>query len=409
MHKLIQHMKGDRTLWAIIAMLGIFSFLPVYSASTNLVYVVSNGSTTSGNLIKHAILLLLGFIIVYVTHKIPYRYFSGLSVIMIPIIIVLLGYTLFQPQDIDPETKKKVILAARWIKIPFVGFKFQTSTLASVILMIYVARYFARNKDNKINFKESILPLWLPVIVVIGLIFPANFSTAALLFVMVIMLSFLGNYPLKYIIGIGLFGIGMIVVFILTVKAFPSKFENSRVQTWLNRYENFSDKSGGGDQLQSHRSKVAIYSGSITGKGPGKSMIKNLLPQSSSDFIFSIIVEEYGLLGAVFLLIMYLLLLFRIVIIATKTVTIFGTLAVLGVGIPIIFQAFTNMAVAVGLFPVTGQPLPLISAGGTSIWMTCFAIGIILSVSAAKGEDLTKINKAIDTDNPLDVLHEAIG
>ncbi|MCF6351061.1 MAG: FtsW/RodA/SpoVE family cell cycle protein [Flavobacteriaceae bacterium] len=401
MNNIFQHIKGDRTIWAIIAMLAIFSFLPIYSASTNLVYVVSNGTTT-GHLIKHAILLSLGFIIIYTTHKIPYRYFSGLSVIMIPIVLVLLAYTLFQPRNQD------AIMAARWISVPFTSFKFQTSTLAGVILMIYIARYFARNKDKKIEFKQSIVPLWLPIIAVISLILPANFSTAAILFVMVIMLTFFGNYPIKYILGILSLGIVMLLFFIITIKAFPKNFKNSRVQTWVNRIDNYSDKDSK-ENYQSHKAKVAVYSGGITGKGPGKSIQKNFLPQASSDFIYAIIAEEYGLIGALFLIVLYLLLLFRVVIVATKTKTIFGTLAVLGVGIPIIFQALTNMAVAVGLFPVTGQPLPLISAGGTSIWMTCFAIGIILSVSAAKGEDITKINKDIDTDNPLDVLHKAIG
>ncbi len=401
MNNIFTHIKGDRTIWAIITMLAIFSFLPVYSASTNLVYVVSNGTTT-GHLLKHAVLLLLGFIIIYATHRIPYRYFSGLSVIMIPIVLVLLAYTLFQPRN------ENAIMAARWISVPFTSFKFQTSTLAGVILMIYVARYFARNKDKKIEFKQSILPLWLPVAAVLGLIFPANFSTAALLFVMVIMLAFFGNYPIKYIFSIAAMGIVVLVLFILIVKAFPESFKNSRVQTWINRVENFSDK-GSKEQYQSFKAKVAVYSGGIKGKGPGKSIQKNFLPQSSSDFIYAIIAEEYGLIGALALIVLYLLLLFRIVIVATKTETIFGTLAVLGVGIPIIFQALTNMAVAVGLFPVTGQPLPLISAGGTSIWMTCFAIGIVLSVSAAKGEDVSKINKEKETDNPLEVLHEAIG
>jgi cell division protein FtsW len=358
---------------------------------------VSNGTTT-GHLIKHAILLLLGFFIIYATHKIPYKYFSGLSVILIPIVWVLLGYTLLQPRDTSG------IMAARWISVPFTSFKFQTSTLAGVILMLYVARYFAKNKDHKIDFKESIIPLWLPVIAVIGFIFPANFSTAAILFSMVVMMAFLGNYPIKYLVLIGITGITLVFLFILTVKAFPESFKNSRVQTWLNRIESYSDKDSK-ENYQSFKAQVAIYSGGIQGKGPGKSIQKNFLPQSSSDFIYAIIAEEYGLLGAVILLSMYLLLLFRIVIIATKTETIFGTLAVLGVGIPIVFQALINMAVAVGLLPVTGQPLPLISAGGTSIWMTAFALGIILSVSAAK----EKSDKKNDTDNPLDVLHETIG
>ncbi len=400
MNNILKNISGDRTIWAIIGALGIFSFLPVYSASTNLVYVVSNGTTT-GHLIKHAVLLLLGFIIIYATHKIPYRYFSGLSVIMIPVVLVLLAYTLFQPRDAN------TIMAARWISVPFTGFKFQTSTLAGVILMIYVARYFAKNKDTEILFKDSLLPLWIPVILILAFIFPANFSTAAILFVMVVMLAFLGNYPIKYLLLIGATGLVMVILFILTVKAFPDSFKNSRVQTWMNRIESYSEKDSQ-ENYQSYRAQVAIYSGGIQGKGPGKSIQKNLLPQSSSDFIYAIIAEEYGLIGAVAIISIYVLLLFRIVIIATKSESIFGTLAVLGVGIPIVFQALINMAVAVGLFPVTGQPLPLVSAGGTSIWMTSFAIGIVLSVSAAKEKEIIKNNDEI-TENPLDVLHEAIG
>jgi len=394
---LFKNLSGDKTIWAIIGFLGIFSFLPVYSASTNLVYVVSNGTTT-GHLIKHSILLLLGFLIIYATHKIPYKYFSGLSAIAVFIMPVLLAYTLLQPHNTNG------IMAARWISVPFTGFKFQTSTLAGVVLMVYVARYFAKNKDKKILFKESILPLWLPVILIIGFIFPANFSTAAILFTMVIMMAFFGNYPIKYLLLIGVSGIAIVLLFVLMVKAFPESFKNSRVQTWINRIESYSDKESK-ENYQSFKAQVAIYSGGIQGKGPGKSVQKNFLPQSSSDFIYAIIAEEYGLIGAVTLLLLYLLLLFRIVIIATKTETIFGTLAVLGLGIPIVFQALINMAVAVGLFPVTGQPLPLISAGGTSIWMTAFALGIILSVSAAK----EKQDNENDKDNPLDVLHETIG
>jgi cell division protein FtsW len=396
--KILQNIKGDRTIWAIIAVLAIFSFLPVYSASTNLVGVLGKG-TTLGYLLKHAMLLLLGFVIIYATHKIPYRYFSGLSVLLIPVVLVLLGYTLFQGNTISG------VNASRWINIPFVGIGFQTSTLASVVIMMYVARYLAKNKGKKILFKESILQLWIPVGIVLALILPANFSTTAIVFTMVLIIAFLGGYPLKYI-GV-IIGIGILIftLFILTAKAFPDTFKNSRINTWASRIENFSSANEE-ENYQAEKAKLAIASGEIQGKGPGKSVQKNFLPQSSSDFIYAIIVEEFGLIGAIVLIILYLGLLFRIVIVATKTETIFGTLLVLGVGIPIIFKALINMAVAVGLFPVTGQPLPLISTGGTAIWMTCFAIGIILSVSADRE---AKINKKNKDENPLDILHEAIG
>jgi len=395
-----KNIKGDRTIWAIIGALAIFSFLPVYSASTNLVYVAGKG-TTLGYLMKHALLLILGLGIVYATHKIPYRYFSGLSVLMLPVVILLLAYTLTQGTVIDGAN------ASRWIRIPLVGIGFQTSTLASVVLMIYVARYLARNKEKRITFKESVIYLWIPVGFVLALILPANFSTTAISFTMILLLCFLGGYPLKYLGAILGVGVLILSLFILTARVFPDAIKNSRVGTWSSRIENFVSGESE-DNYQAEKAKIAIASGEIYGKGPGKSVQKNFLPQSSSDFIYAIIGEEFGLIGAIMIIILYLGLLFRLVIIATKTDTIFGTLLVLGVGLPIIFQAMINMGVAVGLFPVTGQPLPLISTGGTSIWMTCFAIGIVLSVSAKNQDD--KINTVKkELDNPLDILHEAIG
>ena len=398
--RFFDNIKGDKTIWAIIAVLAIFSFLPVYSASTNLVYVAGKGSTL-GYLLKHAILLLLGFVIVYTTHRIPYRYFSGLSVLMLPVVILLLVYTLTQGTVIDGAN------ASRWISIPFIGLGFQTSTLAAVVLMIYVARYLARNKGKEITFKESFLYMWLPVGFVLALILPANFSTTAITFVMVVILVFLGGYPLKFIASILGVGILSLALFILTAKAFPDAMKNSRINTWSSRIENFASGESE-DNYQAEKAKIAIASGEIYGKGPGKSVQKNFLPQSSSDFIYAIIGEEFGLIGAILIIILFLGLLFRLVIIATKSLTIFGTLLCLGVGLPIIFQAMINMAVAVGLFPVTGQPLPLISTGGTSIWMTCFAIGIVLSVSASDKE-VAAIKHKETLENPLDILHEAIG
>jgi cell division protein FtsW len=398
--RFFDNIKGDKTIWAIIAVLAIFSFLPVYSASTNLVYVAGKGSTL-GYLLKHAILLLLGFVIVYTTHKVPYRYFSGLSVLMLPVVILLLVYTLAQGTVIDGAN------ASRWISIPFIGIGFQTSTLAAVVLMIYVARYLARNKEKEISFKESFLYMWMPVGLVLILILPANFSTTAITFFMVVLLSFLGGYPVKFIATILGVGVLSLVLFILTAKAFPESMKNTRINTWSSRIENFASGESE-DNYQAEKAKIAIASGEIYGKGPGKSVQKNFLPQSSSDFIYAIIGEEFGLIGAILIILFFLGLLFRIVIIATKSTTIFGTLLCLGVGLPIIFQAMINMGVAVGLFPVTGQPLPLISTGGTSIWMTCFAIGIVLSVSASDKEIVTGKQKD-EIENPLDILHEAIG
>jgi cell division protein FtsW len=395
MKTIFKHIKGDKTIWAIFAVLAILSFMPVYSASTNLVYVVGSGSTL-GYLVKHMVLLIMGFGIIYGVHKIPYRYFSGASVIMLPIVIILLIFTLTQGTTIGGAN------ASRWINIPFVGIGFQTSTLAGLVLMVYVARYLARNKEKEIKFKESLFQLWLPVAAVLILILPANFSTTAIIFVMILMVAFIGGYPIKYIAFILGMGLLALTFFVLVSKAFPDVMSN-RVQTWENRIESFSNPDEK-DAYQVEKAKIAIATGGPVGVGPGKSVQKNFLPQSSSDFIYAIIIEEYGLAGGLLIISIYFLLFFRMFVVIRKTTTIFGTLLVVGVGCPIIFQATINMAVATNLFPVTGQTLPLISSGGTSIWMTCFALGMILSVSASKEET----EEDILDDNPLNILHETI-
>jgi len=394
--KLLQNIKGDKAIWAITALLAIFSFLPVYSASSNLVYVVGNG-TTFGHLVKHAVLLVLGFGIIYGIHKIPTNFFKGLSLIALPIILVLLVFVIAQGTN-SGETN-----SSRWIRIPLVGLGFQPSNLAAVVLMVYVARYLSKIKQLKVSFTESILPLWLPVFLVVVLILPANFSTAGIIFSMVLVLCFLGGYPTKYLLGIVATGLVCLTLFIVTAKAFPDLFPN-RVDTWMSRIDSFNSPEDTEANYQIERAKIAIASGGILGKGAGKSVQKNFLPQSSSDFIYAIIVEEYGLVGGFALMFFYLFLLFRIVVVANGTETIFGKLLVLGVGIPIVFQAMINMAVAVELFPVTGQNLPLISSGGTSSWMTCLAIGIILSASNKSLVGNENAATDFDEHNPLDVL-----
>ncbi|TXE07255.1 cell division protein FtsW [Seonamhaeicola algicola] len=398
MQTLFKNIKGDRLIWAIVALLAIVSFLPVYSAASNLAYK-GGGSNTFAFFVKHFMHLFLGFAIMYGVHKIPYRYFKGLSLIMIPVVLVLLAITMMQGTVIDGAN------ASRWIQIPIVGMSFQTSTLAAVVLMVYVARYMSKIKDKKITFKESVLPLWLPAFLVLALILPSNFSTTAIIFLMVIVLVFLGGYPLRYLAVIIGSGLLMLTMFILVAKAFPDAMPN-RVDTWMSRIESFSNAEDTEADYQIEKAKIAIASGGINGVGPGKSRQKNFLPQSSSDFIFAIIIEEYGLIGGLFVMVLYMWLLFRIVIAAQKADTVFGKLLVLGVGLPIVFQALINMAVAVELFPVTGQTLPLISSGGTSIWMTCLALGIILSVSA-KREEIKEKEENIE-ENPLEILSETI-
>ncbi|HAV53509.1 MAG TPA: cell division protein FtsW [Aequorivita sp.] len=396
MKNIFNYIQGDKAIWGIVGLLALFSFLPVYSSSSNLAYLYGDGSTLP-YLLRHFSHLVLGFGILYGVHKIPYHYFRGLSIIAMPVIILLLIITMAEGTTIDGAN------ASRWIRLPFVGITFQTSTLAGVVLMTYVARYLSRIKDKTVTFKETILPLWVPVFIVLALILPANFSTTAIFFSMIVMLVFVGGYPLKYlgiILGAGLI---FLTLFVLTAKAFPGVFPN-RVDTWISRVENFSDDKDTEADYQIEKAKIAIASGGVAGLGPGKSVQKNFLPQSSSDFIYAIIVEEFGLLGGMFLMVLYLFLLFRIVVVAHKSTSVFGKLLVIGVGLPIVFRAMINMAVAVELFPVTGQNLPLISSGGTSIWMTCLALGMILSVSA-KREVVAKEEKE---ENPLDILSETI-
>ena len=393
----INFIKGDRMIWAIVALLAIFSFLPVYSAASNLAYSSGDGQTFN-YFIKHFIHLFLGFSIIYGFHKIPYIYFRGLSIFMFPVIIILLIVTLLQGNLIDGAN------ASRWIHVPVVGFTFQPSTIASLVMMIFVARYLSKICNQKISFKKSILPFWLPILLVLILILPANFSTTAIIFSMILIISYIGGYPLKYLINIAVTGIILLSIFIFTAIKFPEAFPN-RVDTWTNRIVNFIGEDEKREDYQIEKAKIAISSGGIYGLGPGKSTQKNFLPQSSSDFIYAIIIEEYGLLGGLFLLLLYLLLLFRIVIVAQKSDSIFGKLLTVAVGIPIVFQAIVNMGVAVELFPVTGQTLPLISSGGTSIWVTCMSIGIILSVSA-KREEIR--NNLKNSDNPLEILIDTL-
>jgi len=395
MQQIFKNIKGDRLIWAIVALLAILSFLPVYSAASNLAYRGSGGNTFTF-FVKHFVHLLLGFSIMYGVHKIPYRYFRGLSLVMIPIVLVLLTITILQGTTVEGAS------ASRWIT--FGGMSFQTSTLASVVLMVYVARYLSKMKDKAITFKSSVLPLWAPVFLILILILPSNFSTTAIIFTMVLVLVFLGGYPVKYLAIILGSGVLALTFFVLVAKMTDGPLK-VKVNTWENRIANYWNGEDTEADYQIEKAKIAIASGKIRGVGPGKSIQKNFLPQSSSDFIFAIIIEEYGLIGGFLIMLLYLWLLFRVVIVAQKADSVFGKLLVLGVGLPIIFQALINMAVAVELFPVTGQTLPLISSGGTSIWMTCLAIGIILSVSARR-EEIKQ--QEINDDNPLEILSETI-
>ncbi len=397
MKEILQSLKGDKGIWSFVALLGLFSFMPVFSASSNLAYMNHGTGNTISFLVKHAFHILIGFIIIYFAHRTPYHYFKRLSGGILLIVWLLLLYTLLKGQVIEGAN------ASRWLQIPFVDVSFQTSAAASIALMIYVAGYLSNYNVNPQSFAKSLLHLWLPVALVIGAILPANFSTAALMFSMVLMLVFVGRYPLKYIGVIVAIGITALTVFILTAKAFPDAFPN-RVDTWMSRIDSYLTDKPDEDDYQIEKAKIAIASGGWYGLGPGKSVQKNFLPQSSSDFIYAIIVEEYGLIGGAMILILYLLLFFRFIVAAHKANSLFGKLVVVGLGFPIIFQALVNMSVAVELLPVTGQTLPLISSGGSSIWMTCAAIGIIIGVTKKDEEIAEEISEKLRRDDVLQKL-----
>ncbi|WP_310380757.1 FtsW/RodA/SpoVE family cell cycle protein [Flavobacterium sp.] len=379
MKELINNLKGDKVIWSFVALLALFSFMPVFSASSNLAYMNHGTGNTISYLLKHLAHIFIGFVIIYWVHKVPFHYYRGISKIALPIVWILLAYTMIKGTVIAGAN------ASRWIQVPFIGITFQTSTVASIVLMLFVARYLSKKREEEITFQASLIELWLPVFITLIFILPSNLSTAALLFSMVLMLTFIGKYPLKYIGFIVGAGIASLLLFVLLAKAFPDAFPN-RVDTWISRIENFTSDKPGEDDYQIEKAKIAIATGGVYGLGPGKSVQKHFLPQSSSDFIYAIIVEEWGLIGGFGVLFLYLLLFFRFIVAAHKANSLFGKLLVVGLGFPMIFQAMINMAVAVELLPVTGQTLPLISSGGSSIWMTCIALGIIINVTKKEDE-----------------------
>ena len=378
---LIGSLKGDKIIWIVVLSLSIFSFLPVYSASSNF-----GVNLIFSSVFKHVAIIFIGIIIMYATHLIDYKYLRGLSLIILPLAILLLFITALQGNEIDGAN------ASRWISIPLINISFQPSSIASIFLLIYISNYISKNREKKLNFSNSFVKLWLPILFVVMLVLPSNFSTAFMIFSLCLILIFIGQYPIKNILLIVLSIVILATSFVGLSKKYPEMLPN-RVDTWSNRIENFINPSIDNDaNYQINRAKAAIATGSLFGVGAGKSSMKYILPQSTSDFIFSIITEEYGLFVSIIILLLYIILLFRIVIIAYKAKNSFGQLVSLAVGLPIVFQALINMGVAVQLFPVTGQPLPLISTGGTSIWTTFFAFGVLLSVSRNNQLEFSELN-----------------
>jgi cell division protein FtsW len=362
---LLSKTKGDIWIWLVVAFLSLVSLLAVYSSTGTLAYKFQSGNTEY-YLFKHLSLMVVGIGLMWAAHLLDYRYYSRIAQILLVISIPLLLYTLVFGNEINQ--------ASRWITIPFTGQTFQTSDLAKLALIMFLARELSRRQENIKDFKKSFLPIILAVGGVIGLIAPANFSTAIMLFGTCALIMLIGRISFKQMALTS-----VVVGIILTLVVFfgpRRETYRSRINTFLSSEQVDPDKS-----FQSDQSKIAIATGGIFGKGPGNSVQRNYLPHPYSDFIYSIIIEEYGLVGGAIIILVYLFFLYRSIRIITKAPKAFGALLACGLSFSLVIQAFANMAVAVNLMPVTGVPLPLVSMGGTSILFTSIAFGIILSIS----------------------------
>ena len=379
--KQLTYLKGDRVIWAIVFLLSLLSILVVYSSVVTLAHRYKQGNTEA-YLISHGFKIITGIIIMFFVHRLKYTIFSKVAQIGIFLVIPLLIFTLLKGVSAGE--------ASRWVEIPGLGLTFQSSDIAKIILLIFVARTLTIRKGQLDDFSSLFKYLLIPIGFICLLIFPANFSTSALLFSNCLFLMFVGRIKVKLILYIVGACVGFALLLGIVIYQFPDLIP--RGATWKARIENFS-KGDSKSNYQSEQAKIAIATGGVIGKGPGNSTQRAFLPQASSDFIYAIIIEEYGLFTGFIMLFLYMILLFRGIRILRDSEKTFGGLMAVGLSFSLVFQALINMAVAVNLFPVTGQPLPLVSMGGTSIWFTCIAIGIILSVSKSNEDSIGKSTK----------------
>ncbi len=368
-----KYFKGDKVIWLIVILLSIISLLAVYSSTGSLAYRFQGGNTTH-YFLRQFSFILAGLIVIFLTHLISYKVYSPISPALLYIAIPLLAVTLLFGTNINQ--------AARWLEVPGLGITIQTSDFAKLALIMYLARVLSIQNTQESEVKKVFFSIATPIVLVCLLILPANFSTALMLGVISWIMLFIGRVNLKFLFGLTGIAVVFLAVFIFVVLQTSTI---SRVQTWKNRIENFS-KSEGGENYQAQQSKIAIATGGLIGKGPGNSTQRNFLPHPYSDFIYAIIVEEYGVIGGVVILLLYLILLFRTGLIVKKAQRTFPAFLAVGLTLVIVFQAWVNMAVAVNLIPVTGQPLPLVSMGGTSMIFTSVAIGILLSISRSQSK-----------------------
>ncbi len=367
--------KGDKIMWGIILSLSLWGLLAVYSSTGALAYQ-KQGGRAEVYLVQQFAFLFVGFFIMLITHAVHYKYYLKFSKIILFSSYLLLVLTLLFGSSYND--------AARWLKIPFIGITFQTSDIAKVALILFVARELAIRQDSIKDFKKGFLPIIIHVGITCLLIAPANLSTALVLFSTCMVIMFIGRVSVKHIIYIGAPTIFLLSVGIVIVLNTPDKYlgDLGRVLTWKHRIENFNQPStNADDNFQNDHAKIAIANGGITGQGPGGSTERNYLPQAYADFIFAIITEEYGLMGAIFMMFLYLLFMYRAFRIVFRSPKAFGALLAVGLSFALVIQAILNMAIAVNLVPNTGLTLPLVSKGGTSIIITSFAFGLIMSVS----------------------------
>ena len=357
-------LKGDKTIWIIVFALSIFSIMVVYSAAG------------WADLTSHIVKLIIGLIAMYIVHLVPFKYFAKLGQIGYFTSIGLLLMVLVIGVSVND--------AARWLSVA--GLQFQPSDIAKLMVILFMARQISIHRDNLQGMKEFVWYVLAPLVIVCALILPNNFSTSALIFINGLVLMFVGKIKLNFIakvLGISFLAAGLIYGIARFIPELATKIM-PRSTTWVSRIDSFfinSDAEVMDEDYQKTQALVAIQNGSLFGAGPGKSTQRSILPYSESDFIFAIILEEYGLIGGASALLFYLILLFRAIRIFLKTESIFGSLTVIGLMFSLVFQALINMLVSVGIMPVTGQTLPLISMGGTSLVFTFIALGIILSVS----------------------------
>jgi cell division protein FtsW len=363
--------KGDRAIWGLVALFMVYSLLAVYSSSVSVAFKSYGGNTTYF-LRSQFFMLLLSLIIIVVVSYLSYRIYFSMAGIILIIAAGLLVLTFIFGARVNEAT--------RWLVIPGTGFRLQTSDIAKVALVLYLARTLAKYQNELNNFMLVTKYFMIPIAIICGLILPENLSTAMMIFGISMIILFIGRVPFRFLLAYFGIAIAGVVLFALVLSVVA---KDNRVQVWKNRIEHyFSGTSDEDGDYQSNQAKIAISTGGLFGKAPGRSTQRNMLPQSNSDFIFAIIIEEYGLLlGAIPLILAYMILLFRGINIAKKCETAFPAFLVLGLIVMIVVQAVLNMMVAVGLFPVTGQTLPMVSWGRTSVLVVSFSIGAILSVS----------------------------